>query len=148
MVCKKTFNHKTIFMKKMNSSIRLMAIALLSGSLWLTACKKDQNNLADELGAIESIEDNTLSDNNFDMQLDQAQDLASEYNPDLFSTEIQGTPNGRISNSINARLQGCATITLDRDSFPITVTIDFGTGCPGPGNRVRKGKIKIGRAHV
>ncbi|MBU6159405.1 MAG: hypothetical protein KGP35_10320 [Bacteroidetes bacterium] len=131
-------------MKKMNSSIRFTVIALIAGSLWLTACKKEKINLTDQAGTIESIEDNTVSDVNFDTQLDQALDLAADYNPDLFSTEPQGSPNGRLANPVNARLQGCANITVDTTIttfFPVTVTIDFGTGCAGPGNRLRKGKI-------
>jgi hypothetical protein len=38
----------------------------------------------------------------------------------------------------------CFTVTitpLQKDSFPKTVTIDFGTGCKGPDGKIRKGKI-------
>ena len=31
----------------------------------------------------------------------------------------------------------------NQSRFPLQITIDFGTGCPGKDGRVRKGKIRI-----
>lgn len=52
-------------------------------------------------------------------------------------TEVMESESGLRSTN----LLSCATVTVDTLAFPMTVAIDFGTGCTGSDNRTRSGIV-------
>lgn len=61
------------------------------------------------------------------------------------SAPVNGTVHGeQLSGGVldTTIVRGCATITIDStNGYPVTVTIDFGTGCLGKDGRNRMGQI-------
>jgi hypothetical protein len=139
--------YKLKFMKKMALIFRIPLLTLLSGALLFTSCNKDKEiSAADELGTIESIEDDAAADISYSSSTDEALDLGMQENPDLFgypspTYSTDPNPSPRLSGNVSGRLQRCYTVTIDSTLTSKTVTIDFGSGCTGRDGRLRKGKI-------
>jgi hypothetical protein len=117
----------------MKTKIFLMIAAL--GVLSFSSCKKD-NTLIDQ----SSID---LSDD------DAVADVVYE---DVFSTAdnatliLDGMLKGADTKSEQVVADSCPTITVTRPTaalWPKVVTVDYGTGCTGLNDNVRKGKIVI-----
>jgi len=107
--------------------INWLFTATLFLGLFFTACQKDTtDNLADQEVAdklIVSSEDHATAE-------DFYQDVEDQ-----------------VDDAIETRGGGgdCPTVTADPDwqTYPRTVTIDFGDGCEGPHGRIRKGQIVV-----
>lgn len=117
----------------MKTKIFLMIAAL--GVLSFSSCKKD-NTLIDQ----SSVD---LSDD------DAVADVVYE---DVFSTAdnatliLDGMLKGEDTKSEQVVADSCPTITVTRPTaalWPKVVTVDYGTGCTGLNDNVRKGKIVI-----
>jgi len=73
-------------------------------------------------------------------ELSVANNIAETLYDDVFDVVLQ---DGQ-SNNVAGRGNSCATVTLsntDPDTYPKTMTIDFGTGCTSTNGLTRKGKI-------
>ena len=129
-------------MNRLTSLIFLPLIAFLSLTFLFTSCKKDNNPVEDAVVAIESIEDDNVADNSFESNFDLSLDSVEKTYPDLSRFDGSGTGSARLADTDT---NICAKITRNRpiDTFPVTVRIDFGTGCPRWDGRIRKGIINI-----
>ena len=128
-------------MKLLKSIKTLSLLTLIAGVLLFMACNKDViKETAEEIAAtVESVEDENVAETIYNGDVDQSLVLAENKNADLFGFADAPPPSRLRSTDSPA----CATITLDRTEFPITVTIDFGAGCRGNDGRTRRGKIII-----
>lgn len=121
--------------------LSLVALAL---SLTLFSCSKDNDSPAENTEAIALTRTSMEADAEGEVLFD-----------DVFNN-VMGTPNAglggsgvfEVNNEANpGTLQTeCFTLQFERlnepDSFPLRVTIDFGSaGCTGRDGRIRKGKI-------
>ena len=110
----------------MKTIVKLLPLALLINFMF-TSCEVDKDdNLTDEQVAqqmIISSEDHATAEDLFQHVEDEVDE----------AIEKSGGGNG------------CPTVTADPDwqTYPRTVTIDFGDGCEGPYGRSRKGKIAV-----
>ena len=108
----------------MNTINKLLSFALLS-LLLFTACQKEEklNDQEQTQQIIISTEDHTAAEDLYQNVEDQ------------------------VDEAIETRGGGgdCPTVTATPDwqTYPRTVTIDFGDGCVGADGRTRKGQIKI-----
>jgi len=106
----------------------LGVIAVAAIGLMLDSCKKDEVGTTpvpkpNPQTAIKSASDNAIAESVFGSIFKQADNAARNVN----------------SKDLNT---GCPTITINPGlSFPMTITIDFGTSCTGNDGRIRSGKI-------
>ncbi|WP_157473879.1 hypothetical protein [Flavihumibacter petaseus] len=121
---------------------RNMAIMLFCGTLAFTACSKSGS----EAQSKEIPEENRAmleSDAEAELLYDDVFNNVMGVNS---SVAIGGTGVfAERKSDPNAREIPCFTLSWEflnqNDSFPVVVTIDFGTGCEGWDGRVRKGKV-------
>jgi len=111
--------NKNIQMKK---HIKFFGICLIV--LGVTACQKDELSNS-ELETFDEIVNSEM----------ESHDIESHE-----SDEIQSKCNGA---PFRKDLPECAIVTVSNESFPKTVTIDFGDGCSDDKGRVKKGKVVI-----
>ena len=135
-------------MKRFTIHNHLSLLTLLLGFLLITSCKKDNSITAsDELGTVESMEDDAVADFAYTNATDDALNIGMEENPDRFGFQgpVTDFTSPRMAGpQVNGRVQGCFTVRVDttaETTFPITVTIDFKDGCVGRDGKLRKGKI-------
>lgn len=104
----------------------LITSSLLLG-LFLTACQQDSTN---------DLEDNQASEQIIISSEDHA--IAEDFYQDV---------EDQVDEAVETRGGGgdCPTVTVDPDwqTYPRTVTIDFGDGCVGPNGRTKKGQIIV-----
>lgn len=108
-----------------------MSFAIFLSVIAFNACQKDDSSsVADEVAVSqqETQTEEALAD--VDMLTDEAVDL---YTSSLKSATIQEF----------AYLNDCPAITVDKNSNPQTLTIDFGASCTGKDEKVRSGKIVV-----
>src|SRR6476660_5809900 len=134
---------------KRSTLLTVLFAAPLLGGLILTGCKKDQS------GSLSPAEEEAVA--NYSAQSETESELV--FN-DVFdnvvgvNTEVGlgGTGVfGRVASSGTARdmntdsIPPCLTVTVTRlnlpEPFPVRITLDFGTGCPGNDGHIRSGKI-------
>ena len=113
---------------KMQSFFRYTSLALLTAIILVACSKKDsnENNSKDQTAAITLTTASSISEAVYD----------DVFNQVSFEAE---------NNNLSERIAGCATVTLspaDLTTFPKTMTIDFGSGCPLNGI-TRKGKLIV-----
>jgi len=102
--------------------------AAITGTLFFTACRKDQNNNKDNDTTVAS--DNSLSEFIYDDVNNIADDASDKKTGDNL---------GNYKTASN-----CATITHDTLSNPKTITVDFGpTNCLCNDGRYRRGMIQV-----
>jgi hypothetical protein len=134
-------------MKLVNPIKSLSLMIIVSGTLCFFACKKEDNkSKVDEVaGTVETVEDENVADITYEGDVDQSLDLAEARNVDLFGIMEMPAVRYRLGSSDSLSPNPCPIITISPDTtrFPITVTIDFGLGCKGRDQRIRKGKIII-----
>lgn len=121
-------------MKKILNLIAVLALA--SGTIMLDSCRKHKLNKDTT-----SAEDDAVAQNMFDDVFKVVDESAKEDGVELGKT---GVP---IDYTFN---HTCVNITLDPPfdtiiqgygSWPVTLTVDFGTSCVGHDNKTRRGKV-------
>lgn len=104
---------------------RQAGLVCLALSITIISCQKDKDDTADRTKAVELATGSAASKAAYD---------------DVIDVVLQdGEANG-----LGGRSASCATVTVTPSTpgvFPKTMTIDFGSGCTGPGGVTRKGKI-------
>ena len=109
----------------MKTILKLMTPMMLWGFLF-TSCEKEQNNQTSE---------------------EQAQQMITATEDHATADDLFQDVEDRVDEAIETRggNNDCPTVTVDPDwqTFPRTITIDFGDGCVGPNGRIRKGKIMV-----
>jgi len=119
---------KMIDMKKIN--FKLAIIVMMSLAISLTSCKKDQ----DSAGDTSSASDDALAESIFNNVSNIADEAYSEK-----SAPYKSETGGRLL------LGDCVEITLDTNSMPHSLIIDFGDeNCLCNDGRYRRGKIIVG----
>ncbi len=130
-------------MKTTNRAWRSLGIACMGSSLLFAACSKSNTNQS--TGTIPAQNQTTVS---AEMQANASFD-------DVFlnvigvdkSVAVGGTGvfSANRQSSANQREGTCYAVSWNfvnqNDSFPVNITVDFGSGCTGWDGRVRKGKI-------
>ncbi len=105
--------------------------ATLFLGLFFTSCNKDLD---------ENLTDDLLTDQVAEQMIVSTEDQATAED---FYQDVED----QVDEAIETRGGGgdCPTVTADPDwdTYPRTVTIDFGDGCEGPHGRVRKGMIVV-----
>jgi hypothetical protein len=111
---------------------RLITAAII---ISLLSCQKDTSLLDEE--SINIADDDAVSEAIFEDVFSTA-DNASIISEDLAKGEDSKSGTAVIADS-------CPTITVTRQGpiWPKTITVDYGTGCTGLNDNVRKGKIVI-----
>lgn len=133
------------FNKKM---VKAGVIASVSMAVIVTACKKDSssgssggdsNSDAASISASSETVDNAYNDAfNVVMQTGN-----SSSNGGVSVESVNGNVSNYSSGSSNI-LGSCATVTVspeDANTFPKTITVDFGSGCTSLAGFTRKGSI-------
>ena len=122
----------------------LPAILLLASALIITftSCKKDNNTSAppstDNGSAANMTAKGATADNTYDDVFNVALQTGNEKNLDImvqapgkFATTGQGIEGSYY----------CASLTVSGSSFPVTLTVDFGSGCKSSDSITRSGSI-------
>ncbi len=108
-------------------TINWLITATLFLGLFFTSCNKDQD-------------DNLTNEQVTEQMIVSSEDQATAED---FYQDVED----QVDEAIESRGGGgdCPTVTADPDwdTFPRTVTIDFGDSCEGPNGRVRKGQIVV-----
>lgn len=113
-------------MKKTNL---IFATFLLMLAFAISSCKKEQ--VVTELDN-ESIDNETV-----------ASFVEKSMSVDEDAASMRGPLGMQAGCNWQNLLSDCATITESSDSYPKTITIDYGTGCTGPNNITKSGIVII-----
>ncbi len=107
-------------------TIKWLAISALFMGLFFSACKKNEDN---------------------DLSAETTQQIVVSSEDQTTAEDLFEDVDYQVDDAIETRGGGgnCPTVTADPDfqTYPRTVTIDFGDGCEGPNGRIRKGKIVV-----
>ncbi len=107
-------------------TIKWLAISALFMGLFFSACKKNEDN---------------------DLSVETTQQIVVSSEDQTTAEDLFEDVDYQVDEAIETRGGGgnCPTVTADPDfqTYPRTVTIDFGDGCEGPNGRIRKGKIVV-----
>ena len=106
----------------MKKLLKNLALTLLAGSLMLTACKKEE----------EAVEPDTKTASQTS-ETDAVVNEVVSITQDVMENEGAGFAGGRTENCLN----------INANPLSRSLVLDFGAGCRGLGNRLRKGKINI-----
>lgn len=137
--------------------ITLAAVAVLLSAFILTSCKKENSLSNASSPTMTEEEAATLSDESTQAEasFDDADDIAftaaeEEGNAGGFGVEGKiASTEGRLFLprflELRERIGDCAVITVtpNDNTYPKTVTIDFGDSCRGNDGKVRRGKIVL-----
>ncbi|MBS1933535.1 MAG: hypothetical protein JST96_06020 [Bacteroidetes bacterium] len=133
-------------MKILRTVFKVFMIVVLPASIMLTACKKDSNsssnNTNNNSSAAGMSANGAASDNAYDDALAVALQVSSDSSTVLtgYTSQKSGTTTlGTTTNGAGSYY--CASVTLSGHTFPITVTVDFGTGCVSADGITRSGSI-------
>jgi hypothetical protein len=128
---------------KMNLK-NLPAILLLTATIimLMTSCRKDNNSSSSPStvsnGAAANMTTNAATaDNAYDDAFGVALVTGSDNNLDIM---MQRTGRSTVPVGI-AGTYYCATVSVSGTAFPVTVTVDFGTGCKSADSITRSGSI-------
>ncbi|MBS1659970.1 MAG: hypothetical protein JST68_02850 [Bacteroidetes bacterium] len=118
---------------------------LLSAALVFTACKKDSSSTSSqEPDAVSLTTSSATADDQYNDVLNVALQVGSGGSTTL-SSYVAGPSTG--NHTVPTGPGGatpCAVLSVaitDTTKYPVTVSIDFGTGCTGTDGVVRKGKV-------
>jgi hypothetical protein len=125
---------------------KILFVSMMAFAVW--GCQKSMNeptepviNAADSTAVSISAENEAEADNIFDGVFDNVIGVNEECG---IGTGIGVFGKKFINGKEDSTSGKCFTVTISpniKDSFPKTVTIDFGAGCQGPDGHIRKGKI-------
>lgn len=137
-------------MKQLFSFSKLSTVIIFAGILFFVSCKKDNNtNTTDNPDPQLSV-DAAQNDNVAEQQFNDVFNISMGVQSSDAGTDIGlGTGADIVYRTYDAEKTAsptdrCFTVTVDpkgANTFPKTVTLDFGTGCTGKDGKVRSGKI-------
>lgn len=108
--------------KYIRGYVRTLGICAIA--LTVVACQKDDIG-SDELDAYDEVVNSEM----------EQQDVQHD--------EVVGTDDDCEGRGFKRNLPECATVTESGESFPKTITIDFGAGCETKNGRTKMGKVII-----
>lgn len=113
----------------MKNTIKFILLAVVSMSLCLTSCKKDEEDKDTEIFA-----DNALAERSYD----DVKDISDQ----AYSGTMESYKGGDVIDG--SLILPCATVSIDTLATPATITIDFGpVNCLCNDGRNRRGKILV-----
>jgi septal ring-binding cell division protein DamX len=127
----------------MKTNLRIFSAVLLIAIITLVAsCKKDNSttsNSSNNDNAAANMSSNGASaDNAYDDAFGVAVQAGSDQNLDMAIKNPHGAAD--VAQSIEGNYY-CANVTVTGSSFPITITLDFGTGCESADSVTRSGSV-------
>ena len=135
---------KTIFYSMKTNLKNLPAILLLASAIFMLmmSCKKDNNSSATSSTVSNSAAANMSSnaataDNSYDDAFGVALQTGNDNGLDIM---MQRTGHSTVPVGI-AGTYYCANVSVSGSTFPVTVTVDFGTGCKSADSITRSGSI-------
>lgn len=136
-------------MKSIIPSIRLTSVLALAAAITFTSCKKndavtpEDNNLDEAVSVAQSNELSASEFNDvFNIALGVQSDDAGEDIGIGTGAGIMYKPGGGAT-TLGDRCYTVTVVPKEKNVWPKTITIDFGSGCKGEDGKVRKGKIVI-----
>src|SRR5579862_1233526 len=135
-------------MRTQTTRLTISTALIISGVIFLAACKKDSNSSSGNTtnsGAQTMTTNGATSDGAYNDVLNVALQTGSDQNIDAVMTQQK---NGKQTNSVRTvnGINGfyCANVTLltTTGSFPDTLIVDFGSGCTSSGDGIaRSGSV-------
>lgn len=134
-------------MKPVSSAKFFPVIAAIFLSLFAVSCQKDKDNSEPPITEAEA-EEHSLETMEAEASFDDIQDITMTAADEegLASAARPGTagrPFPFLKLKLRIGLKAVITVSPDDNTYPKTVTIDFGNGENCPDGRYRKGKIVI-----
>jgi hypothetical protein len=131
-------------MKTKTTILKISTALVISAVILFTACKKDSSsatNTTNNTGAQDLSANGSTADAAYSDAFNVALQTGSDENLDAIMTQNGNVQtNGlRAVNGINGYY--CATVTASGSTFPVTVTVDFGSGCTSADSITRSGSI-------
>jgi hypothetical protein len=130
---------------KKSFGIKGLAYAAVAFFFFLASCS--DNNKIDYTANDNA---NVQSEANSDAQVEEVDDMSAvAVSSDASTLSGREYLGGRAQITVSDDRFKCATVTLEKATDNALgaphgfITVDFGTGCTGPGGRTRKGKIVI-----
>ncbi len=127
---------------KTNLGIFSAGILLAATITLIASCKKDNNSTsntsANNDAAANMSSNGASADNAYDDAFGVALQAGSDQNLDLLTKKPGGA--GEVAQNIQGAYY-CANITVSGSTFPITLTVDFGSGCKSADSIERSGSI-------
>lgn len=135
---------------KTKTAMKTLSYTAIALFMFFTSCKDNET-----ISFSADDNSNLQSEASSDAQLEDVSDMSSvamSADPGTMTGGRVGETSRNIGDLINDSRFGCATVTLefagdnnpgDPSQIHGYITIDFGTGCTGPNDRVRKGRILI-----
>jgi len=121
---------------------------VLSGALFLTACNKSNNagtaSSATESDAVALSTSSATADDQYNDVLNVGLQVGAGGSTTIDKTAGSALPGSHTTIDGPGGATPCAILSAtitDSTVYPVTVSIDFGTGCTGADGIVRKGKI-------
>lgn len=121
---------------------------VLSAAIVFSACKKDSNSnsstSANELDAATMTTSSATADDQYNDVLNVALQVGSGGSTTLSTYQEEassGTPKIVTGPGGATPCALISTTITDTTKYPVTISIDFGTGCTGTDGVVRKGKV-------
>jgi hypothetical protein len=135
-------------MRTQTTILKISTALVISGVIFVTACKKDNNSSAggttNNSGAQTMTSNGATSDGAYDDVMNVAIQAGNDKSIDAIMTQQKSgiqTNGVRSLNGINGYY--CANLTLlsNAGNFPDTLIVDFGAGCTSGDNIARSGSI-------
>jgi hypothetical protein len=131
-------------MKTKTFILKISTALVISAVIFFTACKKDSNSTTsttNNTGAQDLSTSGSTADAAYSDAFNVALQTGSDQNLDAIMIQKGNVQtNGlRAVNGINGYY--CATVTASGSTFPVTVTVDFGSGCTSADSITRSGSI-------
>jgi hypothetical protein len=131
-------------MRTQTTIFKISTALVISGVIFVTACKKDSNSSSGSTtnsGAQTMTTNGATSDGAYDDVLNVAVQAGSDQSIDAIMTQQKSgiqTNDVRTVNGINGYY--CANVTLKTTagSFPDTLIVDFGAGCTSSGDGIAR----------
>jgi hypothetical protein len=136
----------------MKSVTSVLAGCFIVSTLLVTSCKKENSV---QSPAVTAEESQTISEENAaaDAEFDEVTEIAMTADADLeiaASEQNETTTDGtgirirtHIFRELAFRLGPCTEITVSGETFPKTVTINYGDGCMCRDGKFRKGAVML-----
>ena len=121
----------------------ILAIGIVA-ALFISACEQTGNDM-EELSELEELNENVTIAEEIVAGTKAAEATSSDISTARFAGHLfKGNMTQGGSHLLYAKgFPSCATVTVDSDVFPKTITIDYGDGCEGRMGLEKRGVITI-----
>jgi hypothetical protein len=132
-------------MKTKGNFLKAALVLFVSTVIFLTACKKDSTSsggsTTDTNNASNLSANGAAADNAYDDAFNVALQTSSDQNLNSIIMNQSGIATNGVHTVTGINGFYCATVSVSGTAFPITVTVDFGSGCTSADSITRSGSI-------